>query len=81
MLLDNLNSICHKHNRHVSVINTIDTGHGDMIHDAQMDYAGSMVATCSSDHMIKIFSAGAQQNLIAELKGFVQIQTFAPLIP
>ncbi|XP_006767217.1 PREDICTED: protein SEC13 homolog, partial [Myotis davidii] len=33
----------------VSVINTVDTSHEDMIHDAQMDYYGTRLATCSSD--------------------------------
>lgn len=39
----------------VSVESTIDTNHEDMIHDAQMDYYGTRLATCSSDKSIKIF--------------------------
>jgi len=33
----------------------IDTQHDDMIHDAQMDYYGTKLATCSSDRTIKIY--------------------------
>ncbi|KAF8311668.1 WD40 repeat-like protein [Cantharellus anzutake] len=33
----------------------IETGHDDMIHDAQLDYYGKRLATCSSDRTIKIF--------------------------
>ena len=33
----------------VSLSNTIDTGHEDMIHDAAMDYYGTRMATASSD--------------------------------
>ena len=33
----------------VSVESTVETGHDDMIHDAQMDYYGTRLATCSSD--------------------------------
>lgn len=54
----------------VSVLNTVDTGHEDMIHDAQMDYYGTKLATCSSDRSVKIFDIrGDQQVLIADLKG------------
>eukprot|EP01104_Vermistella_antarctica_P003647 TRINITY_DN1388_c0_g1_i1.p1 TRINITY_DN1388_c0_g1~~TRINITY_DN1388_c0_g1_i1.p1 ORF type:complete len:324 (-),score=37.85 TRINITY_DN1388_c0_g1_i1:29-1000(-) len=41
---------------------SVDTGHEDMIHDAQMDYYGKRLATCSSDRTIKIF------NVVAEAK-------------
>jgi len=34
---------------------TFDSQHQDMIHDAQMDYYGKRLATCSSDKTIKIF--------------------------
>merc|ERR1712151_11774 len=34
----------------------IDTQHEDMIHDAQLDYYGCKLATCSSDRTIKIFN-------------------------
>ncbi|KAH9807572.1 WD40-repeat-containing domain protein [Melampsora americana] len=33
----------------------IETQHEDMIHDAQMDFYGKRLATCSSDRTIKIF--------------------------
>ena len=33
----------------VTVQSTVDTGHEDMIHDAQMDFYGTRLATCSSD--------------------------------
>jgi protein transport protein SEC13 len=33
----------------------IETNHEDMIHDAQLDYYGKRLATCSSDRTIKIF--------------------------
>eukprot|EP00184_Porphyridium_aerugineum_P004551 CAMPEP_0184694650 /NCGR_PEP_ID=MMETSP0313-20130426/2529_1 /TAXON_ID=2792 /ORGANISM="Porphyridium aerugineum, Strain SAG 1380-2" /LENGTH=324 /DNA_ID=CAMNT_0027152971 /DNA_START=106 /DNA_END=1077 /DNA_ORIENTATION=- len=49
----------------------IDTGHMDMIHDAQFDFYGKRLATCSSDRTIKIFQIDAQgdQKLEAELIG------------
>eukprot|EP00586_Coscinodiscus_wailesii_P015647 CAMPEP_0172495672 /NCGR_PEP_ID=MMETSP1066-20121228/74339_1 /TAXON_ID=671091 /ORGANISM="Coscinodiscus wailesii, Strain CCMP2513" /LENGTH=261 /DNA_ID=CAMNT_0013267495 /DNA_START=113 /DNA_END=894 /DNA_ORIENTATION=+ len=34
----------------------VDTQHDDMIHDAQLDYYGCKLATCSSDRTIKIFN-------------------------
>lgn len=34
---------------------SFDTKHADMIHDAQLDYYGKRMATCSSDRTIKIF--------------------------
>ena len=41
-------------------------------HDAQMDYYGTKLATCSSDRSVKIFDVrGDQQSLVADLKGFV----------
>ncbi len=39
----------------VSVVGQVDTSHDDMIHDAQMDYYGTRLATCSSDRTVKIF--------------------------
>lgn len=54
----------------VSVYNTIDTGHEDLIHDAEMDYYGLRLATCSSDHSVKIYNIrNGTQNIIADLKG------------
>ncbi|XP_063216387.1 protein SEC13 homolog [Bacillus rossius redtenbacheri] len=54
----------------VSVLNTVDTGHDDMIHDAQMDYYGLRLATCSSDNSVKVFDLkNGTQTLAADLKG------------
>lgn len=54
----------------VSVINSIDTGHEDMIHDAQLDYYGTKLATCSSDRSIKLFDVSSGQQVpIADLRG------------
>lgn len=54
----------------VSVLNTVDTSHEDMIHDAQLDYYGKRLATCSSDRSVKIFDvAGETQTLAADLRG------------
>ncbi|XP_041348333.1 protein SEC13 homolog [Gigantopelta aegis] len=54
----------------VSVLNSIDTAHEDMIHDAQLDYYGIKLATCSSDRSIKIFDVrNNQQTLITDLRG------------
>ncbi|KAL7407574.1 hypothetical protein ABVT39_010346 [Epinephelus coioides] len=54
----------------VSVINTVDTSHEDMIHDAQMDYYGTRLATCSSDRTVKIFDVrNGGQILVADLRG------------
>jgi protein transport protein SEC13 len=33
----------------------IETAHDDMIHDAQFDYYGKRLATCSSDRTVKVF--------------------------
>ena len=38
----------------VSVQNTVDTGHDDMVHDAQMDYYGTKLATCFSDRSMNL---------------------------
>lgn len=54
----------------VSVQNTVDTGHEDMIHDAQMDYYGRRLATCSSDRTVRIFEVVSNtQTLVATLVG------------
>ncbi|XP_029201627.2 protein SEC13 homolog isoform X1 [Acropora millepora] len=54
----------------VSVLNTVDTSHEDMIHDAQMDYYGKKLATCSSDRTVKIFEiSGNTQTQVACLRG------------
>ncbi|KAN0029583.1 hypothetical protein ACTA71_007714 [Dictyostelium dimigraforme] len=48
----------------------VDSGHEDMVHDAQFDYYGKFLATCSSDKMIKIFDVGGEspQHLV-DLRG------------
>lgn len=35
--------------------NTIGLDHDDFIHDVQFDFYGNQLATCSSDHKIKIW--------------------------
>lgn len=53
----------------VSIINTIDSGHMDMLHGAEIDFYGLHLATCSSDNSVKIFNLNGGQRLIADLKG------------
>ncbi|KAF5297088.1 hypothetical protein FQA39_LY02668 [Lamprigera yunnana] len=54
----------------VTVLNTIDTGHEDMIHDAIVDFYGLRLATCSSDNSIKIYDIkNGAHTLMEELKG------------
>lgn len=50
---------------------SFETGHADMVHDAQLDYYGKRLATCSSDRVIKIFDviAEGQQVHVADLTG------------
>jgi len=49
---------------------SIETHHEDIIHDAQFDYYGKRLATCSSDRTIRIFEVLENSHtLIAELKG------------
>lgn len=53
---------------------SLETQHEDMIHDAQLDYYGKRLATCSSDRSVKIFQIEgegdqAQHRLLADLKG------------
>lgn len=49
----------------------VDTAHADMVHDAQLDFYGRRLATCSSDRTIKIFEidASGQHRLEATLEG------------
>jgi len=42
----------------------IETGHSDMIHDAQMDYFSKLLATASSDRLVKIFEVGDQGQML-----------------
>ncbi|KAK4884407.1 hypothetical protein RN001_000678 [Aquatica leii] len=54
----------------VTVLNSIDTGHEDMIHDAEMDFYGLRLATCSSDNSIKIYDIkNGAHTLLEDLKG------------
>ncbi|KAK9449117.1 WD40-repeat-containing domain protein [Limtongia smithiae] len=49
---------------------TIGSLHNDMIHDAQLDYYGKRLATCSSDKTIKIFEIdGENHKLVDTLQG------------
>ncbi|KIM79276.1 hypothetical protein PILCRDRAFT_561803 [Piloderma croceum F 1598] len=49
----------------------IETAHEDMIHDAQLDYYGKRLATCSSDRTVKVFDVvdGDAQRTGHTLKG------------
>lgn len=54
----------------VNVQSSVDTEHDDMIHDAQLDYYGRRLATCSSDRTVKIFDvSGSSPVLLATLAG------------
>jgi len=54
----------------VSVLQSIDSGHEDLIHGAEIDYYGLNLATCSSDNCVKIFDIkNGGQRLKADLKG------------
>lgn len=54
----------------VSMINSIDTGHEDMIHDAEVDYYGLRLATCSSDNSVKVYDIkNGASTLLDDLKG------------
>jgi len=49
---------------------SFETEHSDLIHDAQFDYYGRLLATCSSDALIKIWEiTDTSQNFICDLKG------------
>ncbi|CAG8484714.1 14722_t:CDS:2, partial [Racocetra fulgida] len=50
----------------------LETFHEDMVHDAQLDYYGKRLATCSSDRSIKIFEIeGENRQEIVTLKGIL----------
>lgn len=49
---------------------SFDSGHQDMVHDAQLDYYGRKLATCSSDRTIKVFDiVGDNHTHLADLRG------------
>jgi len=49
---------------------SFDTEHSDFIHDVQFDYYGRLLATCSSDGLIKIWEISeTTQKFVTELKG------------
>lgn len=49
---------------------TFESGHLDMVHDAQLDYYGRRLATCSSDKVIKLFDVVGDQHVhFADLRG------------
>lgn len=52
---------------------SFDSQHQDMIHDAQMDYYGKRLATCSSDKVIKIFNVvkNAQTHTQTHIKDLI----------
>lgn len=41
-------------------VSQFETGHQDTVHDAQFDYYGKLVATCSSDRLVKVFSVNGK---------------------
>ena len=53
-----------------SIIYSVDTGHEDMVHDAEVDYYGLRLATCSSDNSVKVYDIkNGTSTLIDDLKG------------
>ncbi|KAF5840365.1 WD40-repeat-containing domain protein [Dunaliella salina] len=47
-----------------------ESGHLDQVHDAQLDYYGRRLATCSSDKTVKVFEiVGDKQAHLADLRG------------
>ncbi|GAX74890.1 hypothetical protein CEUSTIGMA_g2336.t1 [Chlamydomonas eustigma] len=49
---------------------TFESGHSDMVHDAQLDYYGRRLATCSSDKTVKVFDVVGEQHVhLADLRG------------
>ncbi|PAV57761.1 hypothetical protein WR25_11381 [Diploscapter pachys] len=54
-----------------SLTSRVDTAHRDVIHDAQLNFYGTRLATCSSDRLIKVFDVkpNGQTFPLAELVG------------
>lgn len=42
-------------------IASFDAGHGDTVHDVQLDYYGRRLATASSDRCVKVFDIVGDQ--------------------
>ncbi|ORY75637.1 vesicle budding-like protein [Leucosporidium creatinivorum] len=55
----------------VPTAQTVETGHADMIHDAQLDYYGRRLATASSDRTIRLFEVEGESDyrLVETLRG------------
>jgi hypothetical protein len=47
-----------------SVLSQFETGHQDTVHDAELDFYGKHVATCSSDRLVKVFSVSVRRYAI-----------------
>ncbi|EFJ49966.1 hypothetical protein VOLCADRAFT_80440 [Volvox carteri f. nagariensis] len=51
-------------------VSSFESGHADMVHDAQLDYYGRRLATCSSDRTVKVFDiVGDRHTHLADLRG------------
>lgn len=52
------------------IVDLLSAGSNNVQHDAQLDYYGRRLATCSSDKTIKIFEVeGESHRLVETLKG------------
>ena len=53
-----------------SMMHRVEMGHDEIIHDAETNFDGTRLATCSDSHTIKIFELnGNQSKLLKELSG------------
>ena len=46
-----------------TIVAAFATGHADMVHDAQLDFYGRRLATCSSDRSVKIFDVAGDEHV------------------
>ena len=53
-------------------LNQFESGHVDLVHDAEFDYYGKRMATCSSDRTIKIFDVLGDQVNLFDLEIFLR---------